>query len=181
MNFDVSFANNETEKDFRVKIKSRSFDLANQLLQESAKQDLDLIDSNHYIFDFTDDELKEVVEKQDEWSALDFLLAQKLLKERGITINKEEIETLKEQRISKLASPEKSPRFLIIFGYVLIFVGGLLGLLIGWFIRNQEKTLPNGDRIYSFAQKDRVHGERIMILGAISLLITIVLKFCSFI
>jgi len=140
---------------------------------------LNLVDSSHYLFNFTDDELKEVIEKQDGWSALDFQLAKKLLNDRGVRIDQAEINSIKVQRIVELSKPEKSPILLVVIGYILVFLGGLLGILIGWYIRNQQKTLPNGEQIHIYSNKDRIHGERMMILGLISLLIYILVKFLS--
>jgi len=81
--FDVSFANNEIDKDFRVKLKPADFERANTLLQQLAENDLAYIEPDYYIFDFSNEELKEIVVKQDEWSSLDFLLAKKNIKGTG--------------------------------------------------------------------------------------------------
>jgi hypothetical protein len=180
-NFDITFANNEIDKDFRVKLKPEDFERANIFLQQQAAKDLADIDPNYYIFDFSDEELKEIIEKQDEWSILNFLLAQKILRERGVEVNDEQIQTLKAKRIEELSEPEKSPKLLIISGYVLAFIGGLLAIVIGAYLRNHKKTLPNGERVFAYAIADRAHGERILILGILGLIISAAIQFFKYI
>jgi hypothetical protein len=180
-NFDITFANNEIDKDFRVKLKPEDFERANIFLQQQAAKDLADIDPNYYIFDFSDEELKEIIEKQDEWSSLDFLLAQKILRERGVEVNVEQIQTLKAKRIEELSEPEKSPKLLIVSGYVLAFIGGLLAIVIGAYLRNHKKTLPNGERVFGYAIADRAHGERILILGILGLIISAAIQFFKYV
>jgi hypothetical protein len=180
-NFDITFANNEIDKDFRVKLKPEDFERANIFLQQVAAKDLADIDLNYYIFDFSDEELKEIIEKQDEWNSLDFLLAQKILRERGAEVNVEQIQTLKAKRIEELSEPEKSPKLLIVSGYVLAFIGGLLAIVIGAYLRNHKKTLPNGERVFGYAIADRAHGERILILGILGLIISAAIQFFKYV
>lgn len=180
-NFDVSFANNEINKDFRVKLKPVDFERAETLLLQLAEKDLADIDPSYYIFDFSSEELKEIIEKQDEWSSLDFLLAKKILKERGVEVNVNEIQTLKAKRIEVLAKPEKSPQLLIIAGYILAVIGGLIAIIIGAYLRMHKKTLPNGERVFNYAPADRAHGERILIIGILGLILSAVYQFMKYI
>ncbi|MFD2583241.1 hypothetical protein ACFSR6_12145 [Pedobacter vanadiisoli] len=55
-NFDITFANNQIDKDYRVKLKPEDFEQANVLLRQQAEKDLLDIDPNYYLFDFSDDE-----------------------------------------------------------------------------------------------------------------------------
>lgn len=180
-NFDVSFANNEINKDFRIKLKPADFERADNLLLQLAEKDLENIDPGYYIFNFSDEELKEIVEKQDEWSSLDFLLAKKILKERGIEVNVGQIQMLKEKRLEALAEPEESPKVLIVAGYILAVVGGLIAIIIGAYLRTHKKTLPNGERVFGYAASDRAHGERILIIGILALILSFAYQFLKYV
>jgi len=180
-NFDVSFANNEINKDFRIKLKPVDFERADTLLLQLAEKDLADIDPNYYIFDFSNEELKEIIEKQDEWSSLDFLLAKKILKERGVEVNVGQIQTFKEKRLEVLAGPEERPQVLIVAGYILAFVGGLIAIIIGAYLRNHKKTLPNGERVFGYAASDRAHGERILIIGILALILSAIYQFYKYV
>lgn len=179
-NFDVSFANNEINKDFRIKLKPVDFERADTLLLQLAEKDLADIDPGYYIFDFSNEELKEIIEKQDEWSSLDFLLAKKILKERGVEVNVSQMQTFKEKRLEALAEPEESPKVLILAGYILAFLGGLIAIIIGAYLRTHKRTLPNGERVFGYAASDRAHGERILIIGVLGLILSAVYQFMKY-
>ncbi|MBB6237141.1 hypothetical protein HDC90_001759 [Pedobacter sp. AK013] len=179
-NFDVSFANNEINKDFRIKLKPEDFERANSLLLQLAEKDLADVDPDYYIFGFSDEELKEIIERQDEWSSLDFLLAQKILRERGVEVNIEQIQTLKVKRIEKLSEPEKNTQLLIIAGYALAIIGGLIAIIIGAYLCTHKKTLPNGERVFGYAASDRGHGERILIIGILALILSAIYQFSKY-
>ncbi len=169
--FDPTFTNSELSKEYRVKLKKQDFEKADKILIDISRQKLDIVDSDYYLFDFTDQELIEILVKSDEWGKFDYLLAQKILKDRGQEVSKELLETLRKQRIEELAKPEDGQRTWIIAGYVFSILGGLLGLFIGWHLLSHKKTLPNGDRVYGYSIEDRKHGNRIFILGIVFLVI----------
>ncbi len=166
--FDPSFSNNELIKEYRVKLLQKDFEQARQLLLQLSSRELEHIDQNHYLYDFSDEELMDLISKQDEWSALDFLLAQKILKERGHEMPPEIIETIRRERLKELAAPEKNQTGWIIAGYFFALLGGLLGVFIGWYLHYQKKTLPNGSSVYAYSSADRRHGFNILILGIVS-------------
>lgn len=160
-----SFGESELSKEYIIKLKKEDFPKADELLIHAALDDMDSIDKNHYLFDFTDAELRDVVIKKDEWSPFDFLLAQKLLKERGKEIAENELDSLREKRLEDLAKPESRQTASVAAGYIFAFFGGLVGIFIGWYLSTHKKTLPNGDRVYNYMEADRKHGTRIMMLG----------------
>lgn len=76
---DITFSGNTLQNEIRVKIKQSDFELANQILEIQAIEHIDHYTDDHYLYDFTDGELLEIIEKPDEWSKEDFLLSQKIL------------------------------------------------------------------------------------------------------
>ena len=123
------------------------------------------IDSDYHLFQFTDEELMEVIFKSDEWSPLDLVLAQKILKERGKEIDIIQTSKLKQERLVELSKPDKSETLWIVLGYIFSLFGGILAIIIGWLLLSQKKTLPNGVRVYANSPSDRKHGNRIFLLG----------------
>lgn len=172
--FDTTFTNSEVNKEFRVKLKKEDFEKANTLLLQISAKQLNNVDKDYYLFDFTDDELIEVVTKPDEWGQFDYLLAQQLLKERGKEIKPELADALRKQRLKELAKPEENQKSWIYAGYALALFGGLFSIFMGWHFLTHQKTLPNGDRVYGYTTSDRKHGIRIFILGIIFLLFWVI-------
>ncbi|MGZ5243077.1 MAG: hypothetical protein ACXWEY_12560 [Bacteroidia bacterium] len=174
--FDASFANNDLSKEYRIKLHKEDFEKADKILHEQASAEIEDLDEDYYLFEFTDEELIEVVLNRNDWSALDFVLAQKLLKERGKEVNPEVINQVEKQKIDALAKPEEDQKNLIAAGYIFAILGGLIGIFIGFHLYTQKKTLPDGRQVYAFSDHDRKEGERIFITGIIALIIWILVK-----
>jgi hypothetical protein len=173
---DSSFGGDINTKQYELKIKKDDFIEVEKIEEELVKNDLKNADETYHLFDYSDEELIEIVTKKDEWNKFDYLLAQKILKERGKEINPELLNVINKQRIESLAVQEESPVWLIIIGYVSAFFAGFLGIIIGGYLMYYKKALPNGDRIYGFNRNDRSHGQNILIISAIAFFVWIGFK-----
>lgn len=175
--FEPTFVNNELTKEYRIKILQKDFSKADSLLLKISMTEIENVDEDHYLFEFSDEELMEILSKSDEWSKFDYLLAQKILKHRGHEVNDKLLQSLRKQRIEELAKPGDNQNAWIIVGYISALLGGLLGIFIGWHLLSHKKTLPNGERVYGYSVGDRKHGKRILILGFVFLFIWIFARF----
>jgi len=173
-NLDSTFGSNEFSKEFEVKLKKEDFDRVDKLMDQISINQED-IDKDYYLFDFIDDELKDLIANKDEWSNFDYLLALKLLKEKGKEVKEEELELLKKQRLEVLSQPEENQKICIFAGYFFAFCGGFLGLIIGWLLSTNKKVLPNGDKVYIYSEGDRKHGKNILYIGIFFSLLWIIL------
>src|SRR5688572_25780559 len=81
--FDASFGNDELTKEFSVKLRKEDFEKAEQIVRKNAIKLIDQIDSSYYLYSFSDEELMEVITQPFDWSTIDYVLAEKLLRERG--------------------------------------------------------------------------------------------------
>lgn len=176
---DTSFGGSELLKEYAVLLRKADFETANDVLIAASVNDIDTIDQDYYLFGFSNDELRDVIVRSDEWNKFDYLLAQKLLKDRGLEISSEELASLTKQRLDELAKPEKPQTEGVVAGYVFSLLGGVFGIIIGWYLNTHKKTLPNGERLYAYLESDRRHGKRIFILGIFMLLVGLALKFFS--
>lgn len=70
-------------KEYEVQLKPEQFEAADKLLESYAESMMGSLPEDYYLLSFTDEELYEVVLKHDEWSEFDYVLARKLLAERG--------------------------------------------------------------------------------------------------
>ncbi|MFZ4401399.1 MAG: hypothetical protein ACOYO1_15295 [Bacteroidales bacterium] len=167
---DLTFSGgNAFDKEIRIKVQQSDFVIIDKLLEDEAKNTNYEIDKEHYLLEFTNEELLEIIEKPDEWSKPDFIIAQTILNNRGIKITQEKIDNLKKVRLTQLSEPEKGQTGWIIAGYISAFLGGLFGIFIGWHLLTFKKTLPNGQRVYEYDINARKHGQRILIIGFICL------------
>jgi hypothetical protein len=161
-----------------IKLRPEDFPVVNSLLGEQAKKQVDLseADKDHPLFTFTNDELLEVVMESDSWSAYDVALAKEILVKNGIVVSEAMEGVFKEKRLKELAKFEPAGSAWTIFGYVSALLGGILGIIIGWNLWKSKKTLPNGERLYTYSDKDREHGIRIVIIGVVMFVLILTLR-----
>ncbi|HVS90505.1 MAG TPA: hypothetical protein VHE59_00635 [Mucilaginibacter sp.] len=173
--FDPSLVMSNAPMDYAVKIKSTDFEQVNQLLKESESVNVEDVEKDYYLFGFTDEELMDILIKADEWSPFDVGLARKILADRGKTISDKDIADINEKRIEELKVVKPLSTWLLFVSYVLAF--GLVGFPIGWYLATAKRTLPDGERIYSFTQRDRKHGLRILWIAAITFILGLLYRF----
>lgn len=176
---DSSFGGDINTKQFELKIKKDDFEKVDQLEEDLVKKEIENVEDDYHLFDYSDEELIEIVTKKEEWNKFDYLLAQKILKQRGKEINPELVKIINKQRIKDLSTQEESPTWLIIIGYASAFVAGFFGVFVGAYLMYYKKALPNGGRMYGFTKKDRSHGQNILIISAIAFFVWIGIKLFS--
>ena len=177
---EITFSNNS-----ELLIKQSDFEKANKILDERADELLDEradellvnINKEHYLFEFTNDELYDILTKPDAWNSLDYKLAQQILKDRGQEIDEDLVNSLKQERIAELSKPNKGQALWIIVGYIFSFTISIIGIIIGWYLWKMKKTLPNGKKIYVYSENDRIHGKWIFYIGIILWSIALSIKF----
>jgi len=174
--FDPSLVMSNAAVDYAIKVKSEDFEKVNQLRREYEAKNLDEIEKDYYLFSFTDDELMEVLNKADEWSIFDVVLARKILTERGKDISDADITAINEKRIEELKAPESGQSIWIIIGYICALMGGVLGLFIGWHLKSHKKTLPDGEKVYAYTEQDRWHGKVIFCVAILGTIVGVIYK-----
>lgn len=173
---DSNFSGSSFNNEFEIKIKETDFEKANQLLEEIAENQINQVVSDYYLFSFSDEELYDIILKQDEWNEFDYSLSKKILADRGKSIDLDLLKSLKNQRLEDLAKPEENQKTWIISGYIFALLGGLLGIIIGFVLMTSKKTLPNGKLVYSYNEKDRIQGKTMFYIGLIMLPFYIIIK-----
>lgn len=165
---DITFTGNKISA-VQIFIDSADFERVHKLKEAQADAAVDLTDKTHYLYKFSTGELYEVLEKRDEWNSYDYAFAKKLLEAKGENISPEFLVSVQEKRNKDLDNPEESSRFQIGLGYISAFLGGLLGILIGWYLWKSKKTATNGDKIFAYSENDRKHGKYIATIGILVL------------
>lgn len=174
---DITFSGSTLQHQYEVRVKQSEFEKAEKILEQNAENIIDQIDSDHYLYEFSNDELYEILIKPDEWSTLDYTLAQKILKERGKSIDQDLLNSLKNERIRELAKPEEGQEPWIYAGYLFSFLGGFIGIIIGYTLWTSKKTLPNGEKVHSYSESNQKHGKYIFYIGLVTLTIALFLRF----
>ncbi|HTE00912.1 MAG TPA: hypothetical protein VK668_16585 [Mucilaginibacter sp.] len=179
--FDPSMVMSNSPIDYVVKIKGEDFEQVTQLIKEAESNNIEGIEDDYYLYEFTDEELMEILVKADEWSALDYVLAQKILAKRGKSLTEKDIVAIKQKRLETLKAPEPPQTTWIILGYIFAFLGGLLGLFIGWHLKSHKKTLPDGEKLYAYTERDRWHGKVIFYIAIVGVIGSFIYKIWPYI
>ena len=177
--FDPSFAHNETSTHFVVKLQPADFETARALEEVQYQELITQVYPGQYLFTFSDAELADVLLKPDEWNSFDVTLARQILQDRGTVISSEAARLLRQQRNADLARPEPSQKAWILWGYAAALLGGLFAFFVGWHLYTHRKILPDGRKVHAFTAHDRLHGLRIMVLGAIMLVLLVCFRIYS--
>ncbi|HEX6847731.1 MAG TPA: hypothetical protein VF144_12175 [Chitinophagaceae bacterium] len=170
---DSTIAGESVENKIFLTIRPRDFARANDVLDKVILDNIQLLEKDYYLFSFTNEELNDIIHKPDEWSRQDFLIARKILEDRGTAVPDEEINAIKSKRVKELARQEKGSISWIILGYLLALVGGFMALIIALPFIFAKRTLPDGNRIFMYTKATRDHGKLISAIMVIGLIINI--------
>ncbi|MDC8006094.1 hypothetical protein POV27_18725 [Aureisphaera galaxeae] len=173
---DSNFGGSTLQYNIEVRIPKEDFKKAEEILKKEAESAIDNVAPDYYLFSFEDDELYDILLKPDEWNEFDYVLSQQILKKRGKQVDDELLNSLKRQRLEDLAKPEGGQTAWIYAGYFFALLGGFLGLIIGYLLWKSKKTLPNGEKVYSYAAKDRKHGQNIFIISVIVFPVLLIIR-----
>lgn len=177
--FNPNFITDTNKIDYQLLIDKDDFDVANKAISDYYARETSMPEG-YYLLDYSNDELKEILSKKDEWNEFDYGAANKILKDRGENITDEELNSIDKSRLDFLRNEYENPQEVknyIIIGYIFAIVGCLLSLIWGMLIFvsyaiavaiiKLRKQLPSGESIYYFNGKDRKHGKRILILSLV--------------
>jgi len=178
-NFNPSFVTNVVEPTIHLKLRSGDFDRAHEALEKYYRQHVHDVDPDYYLLSFSNEELKDIIAKPDEWGHFDYALAKQLLAERGQAITHDEAEDIRQQRIRELSRPERTHMGWIILGYFCAILGGLFGLIIGYTFAYTKKTLPDGRTVPVYPHWARNHGRRIFFLSIAATLVWVTVRLAS--
>lgn len=162
--FDATFANDESRRYYRINVAPVDLGSALELCERMDQKILTELPDDYYLFQFSDEELREVLVRSFEWNSLDVMLAKKLLIERGVPFSEGTITFQREELLDELDAPEKEDTVIVVCGYIFCFLGGFFGLLIALSILNSKKTTRDGFRIPRYNDQTRSHAKNMLLI-----------------
>lgn len=161
-----------------VKIPASCFNQADTLLRKRITVVPEDVEPDYYLLSFTTAELKEVIEKKDEWGEFDYALATALLERQGISYTPEQLDALGGSRKEELSKPQELSATWLVVGFLspLVIFGpfpvfGFLGIFMGAFVCLTKKTLPDGTRVKAFSAKTQDRGKLLIVSGILGILV----------
>lgn len=171
---DNAFGNSNIGQEFRVKLQKEDFPKAYELLQEIYTPIVNNAAPDYYLFSFSNEELIDLIRKRDEWGIFDFILAQKILADRGRTITAEEMAALKEERIIEKQKKAFNPIHLLNIAYLSLLSGLLINpkalflcaiSSVAALVYTQNQA--DGNVVYSLSPANRLQSLIILIVSVV--------------
>jgi hypothetical protein len=169
--YDPVLIANVPEPTVHLKIPATEFLQANAVLEAYYEKQLQEVDPDYYLLTFTDAELLEILSKPDEWGHFDYVLAKKLLTDRGHNITDASTQQLKSQRLTELAQYEDPP--MTGRGGSPIGFGGIISSSI---VATHKKTLPDGRQVHAYSPTARKRGKIFFIIAAFALVLLLLAR-----
>jgi hypothetical protein len=163
-------------KTIEIRIHQEDFEKVDKIVEDRANVELDQVDKDYFIFQFSNDELKEVLVKAQEWSPLDVALANKLLKERGVDFSREELDSLREKEVLESAQPRDMDKSTLILLYVCLLILPLVPAIGGPWVLIARKIDLLGNRVNTFTESSRRHGKILTVVGWLLVVVWVVLR-----
>lgn len=155
---------------YAVNIRPEDFSKVEELMDNLAAEELKDLDNNHYLYQFSIDELKEIIRNPYEWSANDVAIAVKLLNDVGYKVTLSELDVLKRKHYERLSQPSKAEVFYLIRVYLSALLGGFLAIIEGRHLFKSTKILPDGKQVFEYDNATRNHGVIIYWVGIVCLM-----------
>ncbi|MES2555239.1 MAG: hypothetical protein V4604_03760 [Bacteroidota bacterium] len=172
--FDASFANDESRRYYRINVAPVDLSNALELCGRMDQKILEELPEDYYLFQFSDEELREVLVRSFEWNSLDVMLAKKILTERGVDFSESAIASERQEITDELDAPEKGDTLLVVCGYIFCLLGGLLGLMIALTILTSQKTTHDGHRIPRYSAGTKKHAQRMLVAFSIGVIFALI-------
>jgi hypothetical protein len=174
---DIIFAGNTMIEELEINIKPEDFEKAEKLFEDIEEIKAESLDKDYYLFEFSNDELLDLLKNPDEWSLNDYHWAREILKQRGMELDQVTVDKWKNARLENLSQTETVTMKYLVLAWFFCLTGGFIGIFMGRHLSSYMKTLPNGQKMYAFDEKGRKLGYRISIAGIVCLLVWIVMLF----
>lgn len=186
--FDAVLMGNSGSDMYELKMDGSDFEKARTVLYNSPNFKIEDVNSSHPLYEMTDNELRDIISKPDEWGPENYNIALFLLRNRGLTISDETLNKLQDERLNTLSEKKHMSTYVLVIGYmtalmpvvanflsdhekdgkILWYFPGLMGLVISWVITQTKMTLPNGKRVPAYPHSVLTHGLVIFALNVLS-------------
>lgn len=152
-----------------MKLPPAQFDEVKKLEEKESEEQLKNVNPDYYLFQFSNDELKDVLMKPDEWNFFDQLLARKLLLERNVALDALP-GPVNLHEVDRSYSPTNLQLPWVLLGYVCALFLPHWGIAMGTGLLIARRTLKDGRKVNMYDQQSRNHGWAMIVIGVLVLL-----------
>jgi hypothetical protein len=167
---DKIYIGDELDPMIYINIEGEHFEQVNAILKAQAKLNVDKVDPDYYLFDFSDDELINILQQPADWSPFDQGLAEKLLSDRGKDIH---APAIAKATAAEFTPIKLTPIYLVLQYLATVFIL-YAGVVIGLATLYAYQTLSTGKRVRIYDEPTRLHGKWMIGIGVAIILYIVV-------
>jgi hypothetical protein len=145
-----------------LKIKHEDFEKVNNLIVSKYTIDISTVDKDYYLFQFSNEELLDVMNNPEEWNYFDRALSKQILE----SSNKELLVNHTPDS-NTTYSPIRLELIWLLAEYLLAIAFNYTGIIIGLITIVARKTLSNGKSVRIYDSWTIRHGYILMVVGLI--------------
>ena len=177
MSIGQTFASSAAYEQILVAVPADLFGDADKALEAAMPEETEDAFGEHYLSEFSSDELLEVLHKAHEWNPGDVVVARRLLAKRGVETDAEEIAAKQKAILEAKREPVSGNRYLITFGFFLALLGGILGAALGWSYATLKERDATGTEYYRYNEQTRKLGRWMMLVSGVCFLGWVCVRF----
>ena len=164
--FDAIIGHARSNDYYLLRLAPEEFPAAKTILEKEIR--LRGIPDDHYLREFKDNELKNILLDESDWSREDITVAKILLAERSVSINETEIQNAKAVQKKNIQEQQKISLPLLTLLYIVAPLGSLIPVVAGLIIYNMKDYNRDGEKNYVYSESQRQHGLALCAIGVFS-------------
>ncbi|MCI4670326.1 MAG: hypothetical protein MRZ79_19470 [Bacteroidia bacterium] len=164
--------------EYVLRIPQERFEQANMILEREAEADFWKLPPEYHLFDFSDEELKEIILNPADWYRKDVVYAGKILDRRGVSYSISEVRESIRQKSEEANKSRRANWGLLLISYLMLpasmFIGywpASFSVFSGIFLIFWKRTDDHGNTYPVFDKVSRMHGFALITLGTVIFLI----------
>ncbi|QEC45270.1 hypothetical protein [Pseudobacter ginsenosidimutans] len=142
---DNIYLGEDSEPKYIVKVMQEDFGKVESLVKKEMEKQVDELPADYYLFQFSNEELLEVLQKSEDWNHLDQTLAKRLLQQRNVrTDGLAVLAVFNEEEIN---GKERISTTTLVITYLLAIIFAIVGMLIGALMITAKRTMKDGSKM----------------------------------
>lgn len=162
---DGLYVGEDTDPRYLVKVLQTDFKKVNELMKHEMERQVEYVRSDYYLYQFTNEELADVVRRPDEWNYFDQALAKKLLLQRNVAL--EAIPVGNVFSAEDLYQPSRIEGSWLLLAYLAAIFFPFVGVPLGAVLFRGKRTLRDGTKVPLFDVSAMNHGWVLLAIGVL--------------
>lgn len=142
---DNIYLGEDSDPRYVVKVQQQDFGKVESLVKKEMETQVDHLPSDYYLFQFSNEELLEVLHNSEDWNHLDQTLAKRLLQQRNVNTDGLAVQSVFNEE--EINGKERISAATLVITYLLAAFFAIVGMLIGALMITAKRTMKDGSKM----------------------------------